>query len=442
MMTVPEPTKGRSVTNAVDNALLARHRWYPIKEGFSPQLVSDSYFEWAIDSREQVFAIEPFSGSGTAPVEFTRLGVACSAFEVNPFLAFVGRTKLRQADPEKLRIQRDTVLKGLRRPVASPLERVSTFCESASRQKWLFNQSVLRTFAGGWEAIGNCSPTLRAFYRLALLRATMDNCNAYPDGKCLRYKRLKSFDCFNGQSVITQFEHYCGLIEEDLESTPLDSSLSRVECIDSRELSAHFQKQRFDLCVTSPPYLNSFDYSDVYRPELFLAGFVKNNDQLMRIRLQTVRSHLQANWKMPVKKSFGAMYARVIKEILIGKGKLWSTRIPQMIQAYFEDMENLLTTLSKRANPNALLKIAVATSAYGGLVVPVDFILAEIAEQAGWELQGVQVVRRLRSSPQLWTHENRDKGVPELREGIVILRLPNTTRRGVRKPPAAAKGSQ
>ena len=248
----------------------------------------------------------------------------------------------------------------------------------------------------------------------------MDNCNAYPDGKCLRYKRLKNYNCFNASTVINQFEHYCNLIEEDLESTPLNSSLSAVECMDSRDLANYAPIIRFDLCVTSPPYLNSFDYSDVYRPELFLAGHVIDNRQLMRIRLRTVRSHVQANWKAPLKASYGTMYAKASKEIIARKDKLWCARIPEMIQAYFEDMERLLTALSARANPGARLKITVGTSAYGGIVVPVDFILAEIAEEAGWELQDVQVIRRLRSSAQLWKHEDREKKVPELRESIVI----------------------
>jgi hypothetical protein len=425
MISTREFLKGSAVTNAVDIASLARHRWYPIKEGFSPKLVADSYRELGSAPKKQVLAIEPFSGSGTAPVECTRLGIACSAYEINPFLAFVGRTKLRQADPKALRVHRGTVLNALRRPVSSPLESTSTFCEGSQREKWLFNRSVLRTFAGGWQGINTCPPTLQAFYRLALLRAAMDNCNAYPDGKCLRYKRLKSFDCFNAESVIAQFEQYSNLIEEDMESTPFSPGLSSVKCMDARELADYTPKQHFDLCVTSPPYLNSFDYSDVYRPELFLAGFVSDNNQLMRIRLKTVRSHLQASWNAPVKNSFGTVYAKVLKEVLVRKNLLWSKRIPQMIQAYFEDMQKLLVALRERANPGALLKIAVATSAYGGVVVPVDFILAEIAEQAGWQLRDVQVVRRLRSSAQLWKHEDRYKKVPELRESLVVLKFPN-----------------
>jgi hypothetical protein len=166
---------------------------------------------------------------------------------------------------------------------------------------------------------------------------------------------------------------------------------------------------------------------------MFLAGFVASNKQLMRIRLKTVRSHLQANWTAPVKANFGTLYAKVLKEILAREDRLWSVRIPQMIQAYFEDMEKLLAALTVRAKSGALLKIAVATSAYGGIVIPVDFILAEIAEQSGWELQDVQVVRRLRSSAQLWKHEDGSKKVPELRESIVILKFPNNSRHGQRR---------
>src|SRR6266480_4526055 len=103
---------GRALPNAVDNEFLPRHRWYPIKEGFSANLVSDSLGELDAVQRKAALAIEPFSGSGTTPVECTRLGVDCLGIEVSPFLAFVGRTKLRQADPTKLRLERDKVIQG------------------------------------------------------------------------------------------------------------------------------------------------------------------------------------------------------------------------------------------------------------------------------------------------------------------------------------------
>ncbi len=415
-------TMGAALTNAVDNATLPRHRWYPIKEGFSANLVRTSFTELDLDRRKPAVAVEPFSGSGTTPVECSRMGIACTGYEVNPFLAFVGRTKLRQTDPQRFARSRSLVLQGLERPVKSPLEGISTFCESPDRDRSLFNRSVLRAFTGAWKAIDACPLGQRDLFRLALVRATMDNCNAYPDGKCLRYKRLKSYDVFDAEAVAAKFGEYCAAIEQDLEQDRLESA-STVHCRDARKL-AMTKQDRFDFCVTSPPYLNSFDYSDVYRPEMFLTGVVTNNQELMQIRLKTVRSHVQANWKAPTKSEFGVLYAKTIKEVQTRVDALWCARIPEMVQAYFEDMEQLLKALAARANPNALLKIAVGTSAYGGIVVPVDLILAEIAEAVGWEMKEVQVVRRLRSSAQLWKHEDSGKNVPALRESIVVLRSP------------------
>lgn len=413
--------RNRAVTNAFENTDQPRHRWYPIKEGFSGRLISDAIGEVPI-RRRPIEAIEPFSGSGTAPLEFALQGIACLALEINPFLTFVAKAKLSDAKPASFSRARTAVLDGFKKPIVNHLERFSTFCERPGNEKWLFNREVLRAFSGGWSATANCTPSVRRLFRLAMLRAVMDNCNAYPDGKCLRYKRLKSYDCFTAESLVSQFDTYCQLILDDLKCSPIPRVPTHIVNMDARRLSSYRPTSKFDLCVTSPPYLNSFDYSDVYRPELFLGGFVTTNADLMKIRLKTVRSHLQANWKSPKRDSFGALYGTILKELDGKRERLWNQRIPEMIQAYFEDIEALLTSLKARAHRNAKLKIAIGTSAYGGVVIPVDLIIAEIAERVGWLFEDVAVVRRLRSSGQHWHHEPARIDVPELRESIVMLR--------------------
>ncbi|MDD2803957.1 MAG: hypothetical protein PHV33_00250 [Elusimicrobiales bacterium] len=334
----------------------------------------------------------------------------------------VGQTKLKQVNIKSFAANRTTILKGLKNPLKTPLEDYSTFCEGKGKDKWLFNRSVFRSFAGGWDSTEQVTSGQQSLFRLALLRATMENCNAYPDGKCLRYKRLKSYKCFNVESLTSQFEAYCDMMEEDLEAAPIQKGLSKIVRMDSRTLSEYKDARKFDLCITSPPYLNTFDYSDVYRPELFLSGFVANNQELMKIRLKTLRSHVQANWERPTRNDFGVLYSKILKEVEAKKDDLWSNRIPAMIQAYFEDLERLLIALKSKANTNATLKIVVATSAYAGVIVPVDLIIADIAENTGWQLEKVQTIRRLRSSAQLWKHENLHDTAQELRESIVILK--------------------
>lgn len=62
-----------------------------------------------------------------------------------------------------------------------------------------------------------------------------------------------------------------------------------------------------------------------------------------------------------------------------------------MVQAYFEDMEVILRGLRRRAAANASLWLVVSTSAYAGVEVPVDLILAEIGQRSGWFLREVGV---------------------------------------------------
>ena len=46
----------------------------------------------------------------------------------------------------------------------------------------------------------------------------------------------------------------------------------------------------FDLIITSPPYLNSRDYTDIYMLELKVLQLVNSHDDLRQLRKSTLRS--------------------------------------------------------------------------------------------------------------------------------------------------------
>ena len=89
--------------------------------------------------------------------------------------------------------------------------------------------------------------------------------------------------------------------------------------------------------MTSPPYLNTFDYTDIYRPELFLGKFILNSNSLTKLRLKTIRSHIQANWEMP---KIGEIESLILKDVykrmLNKKDLLMHHKIPYMILAYLK----------------------------------------------------------------------------------------------------------
>jgi len=414
------PLRDQGTSNALYLDKLPRHRWYFVKEGFSPKLVEQAIATDGVKKGELL--LDPFSGSGTVPLAGALLGLRAHAFEVNPFLHFLSATKLHQVSPLHLKKASLDILRATEKPSPSPLEGYSTFTEGNRWGRWLFPTSVLRSFESGWLATANANRVYCDLLRLALIGAAMDCCNATRDGKCLRY--LKDWE--NNVATASRFRgKLTARIEEiieDISLAPIDKKLSKVVIGDARRLVFSDSREKFRLCVTSPPYLNSFDYSDVYRPELFLGKFISSSESLMKVRLRTIRSHVQASWKKPISEDFGVLFSDCIHSIRERVESLWDARIPRMIQAYFEDMEVILRGVRQRAQENASVWLVVSTSAYAGVEVPVDLIIAEIGQRSGWFLREVGVLRYLRSSSQHVKHveDIARKSVP-LRESVVIL---------------------
>jgi hypothetical protein len=425
-------------SNADQAAALPRHRWYSVKEGFSPLLVEVALGDAACAAGDVVF--DPFCGSGTVPVVAAAAGYLASAIEVNPFLRFVAATKLAQPRRDTLELLARRCLVGAKLNDPSFLEGFSTFSPRRGLSKWLFNRPILRAFQGGWNALRDASGDAADVTRLCLVGAAMDCSNAVRDGKCLRYRPERIEDGYRRKHFIEAFERRLESALVDTQLLPLEER-ARIVSGDSRKiLRGRSVSPGFRLCVTSPPYLNSFDYSDVYRPELFLTGLIRNNAELMALRLQTLRSHVQAKWSVPrAEHAYGPLYDRALKDLGERKELLWDKRIPSMVSAYCEDMEIILRSLYRDAALNGVAWIVVSTSAYAGVEIPVDLIIADIAVRAGWSLREVGVLRHLRTSAHHW--QLVAQGVaPRLRESVVIL--DRTTRRVKPRRLAARPGAR
>ncbi len=407
------------ITGASGTENSARHRWYFLKEAFSPELV-----EHAIQSancHENDLILDPFCGNGTTPLTASTLGYRSVGYEINPFLAFVSKTKMAQCSKQRLKAAFHDVYQKSKQGATSLLEGFSTFTKRKGIDKWLFNTEVLRGFEGGWDATINRRGAIRNTLRLGLIGAVMDVCNAYKDGKCLRYLDGWQNRKFNREDFLNAFEKRMQDIFVDIGDVPIVLNDTEIVRHDSR--LRYKNDKRFKLAITSPPYLNSFDYTDIYRPELFLGRFVKNMQQLHRLRMTTLRSHVQVKWQDPEESDFGENYQTSISELRKREQLLWSNRIPIMVQAYFEDMKKVLSNLRRIAAPDASVWLVVSTSAYAGVEIPVDLIIAEIGSRAGWSLRDLHVIRNLRRlSGQQWDALSKSKNnKPHLRESLVIF---------------------
>jgi hypothetical protein len=399
---------------------LPRHRWYFFKEAFSPDLVKTAIADAKLPSKSVI--VDPFCGSGTVPLTAVAEGHDAVAFEVNPFLAFVARAKLSSVPSDDISKITADVEQGIDKGARSVLEGFSTFTERDGLNKWLFNTDVMRGFEGGWRAAATTRNRAADLVRLCLIGAAMDCCNAEKDGKCLRYKSEWRKRPYSRSDVVKAFRQRLGDVLADIQDS-LPTRLKNVYLADCRSsIDETFVHEPFGLCITSPPYLNSFDYTDVYRPELFLGKFIRSMDELRALRQLTVRSHVQTRWTDPVETGFGDHYEKALCAVIEARRQLWNSRIPTMIQAYFEDMKAVLRRLHKRAADHASAWVVVSTSSYAGIEIPVDLIVADIGSQVGWTFREVSVVRYLRRvSVQQWNALSGRAEGPYLRESVVIF---------------------
>ena len=406
-----ESSLSKNASNAIDYHSLPRFRWYGYKEGFSPNLVKEAIAKVGIGNDDYI--LDPFNGNGTVTLTASINNFQSVGIEVNPFVAFMSNTKLENLASKEFSNDIDKVLSKAYEEKISPLSSFSTFSEQSGKNKWLFNSDVLNSFEGGWQALKGFSGAKQKIFQLSLIGAAMDNCNAVKDGKCLKYRSNWQNRDFNKNTFINSLEERLIKNKEDLNNSIIKKRATIINN-DARQ-SIKSLPHNYKLCITSPPYLNSFDYTDIYRPELFLGKFITTQQELKELRFKTIRSHVEVVLPKPISNTFGEIYHSVHQKISSSEN-IWSKQIPIMIQGYFEDMERVLVDLLTKAKEDGELWLVIANSVYFGVEIPVDLILAEIGTRNNWKLKRIEVLRHI--------YRRKTKycgGIDKVRESLIVF---------------------
>ena len=407
-------TTYNSPVNFIESMQVARHRWFPYKEGFSPSFVEDFLKEFSPDGG---LVFDPFSGSGTTALVAAKNGRRSIGFDVSELTTFVATAKAIELKGDDLSAFK-LLLDNLR---VAPLNIVAPRPENETVCRYFLAEHLdaLLAVKAFYQNVKNDAH--RALLKLAFLTAIEPFSTHRKAGNGVKRKTKfplpESADAALADVrnfVLRQLDTY--LVDLEADELTVAPKYRVASSLDG--LGEAFDED-VSCVLTSPPYANCFDYSKIYMSELWLGDFFRNKTDQAEFRAGSVRSHVHATWEPRYSRQGSAIIDQLVRPQIEAQD-LWSPRIGQMLSGYFQDLGKFLAAIKPKLADGAALGFVVGNSFYGGIAVATDLILADLAQNLGYDVDRVRVYRGVIPSSQQYRKlgENRKY----MRESLVVLR--------------------
>lgn len=412
------------------NASAPIHRWFHLKEAYSHRLLQRVLKDTEVGSRKSIRVLDPFAGGGTtvASVVDAMTDGECEkaavyGVECNGFLHLVASTKLcaAQQPPRDLAKVAEKVAAtalDVRSSGEAELPALSTF-----RNERFFAPTDVRELVRIREAISDAErrgadPIAVGAMRVALGASVELVSNLRRDGRALRYTEKKA-----RPTPTDAFMEKVRLIAADLPSRSIEVE-GTVLRGDGRDLVGLAQAVgKFDLVIFSPPYPNNIDYTEVYKLENWLLGFITDSQSFTGQRLRTVYSHPSLLRPDPLpcaalsaeeNDALLAVTAPLVRSIPDDR---YTEARRRMLRGYALDMYRTLRALVPRVRRDGRVVYVVGNSVHGHapnqFVIAADLLIAELAVAAGLTVERIAIARQLR---------RRAGASAFLRESVVFLK--------------------
>ncbi|MQB35120.1 DNA methylase N-4/N-6 [Rhizobium rhizogenes] len=374
-------------------------RWFHFKEAFSPKFVTDTL--GALPYRVHS-CVDPFGGSGTTALTARMLGVASTSIEINPFLADLIEAKITPVTASSFCRNYESLIENL--AISAEDHRLvdgmpASMTEPGIKGRYVFPADVFATIRAIVKATSKL-PTQEARLLKVLLGAVLvPNSNVLINGKGRRYRKAWSDKQRTAADLIDSLDLAVDNAAKDLTTyAGLPRGNHRVLRGDSRrELTKIIAA---DVAIFSPPYPNSFDYTDVYNLELWMLGYLRSVSDNRTLRGNTLRSHVQTKWHVSTPAFKSERLLDVLENLRQARSELWNPNIPEMVGFYFDDLFEVFTQLQRLLPLGHHAVVAIGDSQYAGIHINVAEILAEAVSGIGFKLSQQGAIRSMRSSSQ------------------------------------------
>jgi len=381
------------------------HRWMNFIAGFSPEFVSSCIQN--SNTKKNFNLIDPFAGLSTSLVQANLEGLPSVGFEVHPFFIDISRAKLGTYTTNE--IHELLAIAAKLKPYKGNLLEVWSDSAVGFLEK-LIPETALRALAPVVVAEEKVRTELRPLYRLIFSRVLELTSSSLTDGIYKAPTTRKGTISFEDalKRVTTD------LLEDIDYLGPAHQNLATLHGTSSEKMTL-LADGSCSICVTSPPYLNNFDFAEMTRMQLYFWRYAGSWGEITeRVRRKLIVNTTTAPTDLKrdqaarhdsLSSSFLSIVEPLVQELEAQKRvKAGKKDYYLLVYPYFSQMSAVFSELHRVLRPGSSLHLVVADSALYGVHIEAEKLLAHLMEEQGFYIQSIE---NLRTRGDRWILEKR-----------------------------------
>jgi DNA modification methylase len=363
--------------------------------------------------------LDPFTGCATGPLVALQRGMRAIGYEPHPFFFRIAQAKLTGSEAL---LQLDEIERVLAQGLLQPKPQSLLPEAPAAFLRKLFPEDSLRSLLGAREALSAAGLRENHLAFLVLSRVLDKSSHSQTDGI---YKAPTSRK--TALSPVAAFRETVQMVRADLKYTRgwEYRAPARIHPSSAEDMHA-VADGSVSLIVTSPPYLNNFDFAEMTRMYLYFWEMAASWGEIT----EGVRSKLIVNTTTALKghkdrqeqEHYRAnVPARLREELDCLVKKLAARRSTRagkkeyglLVYPYFAQMTTVLRECLRCLRRGAAIHVMVADAALYGVHIRTPQLLCEILKELGFREATCTFVRRRGHRWILTKREGSEQGLGE-----------------------------